>query len=367
MLNPNIESSSSSSYSDFYISFQYIFKALILVFFPSCLLQSSWLLGVYDNSLLFCGLSHTETENAVIEYNTLCQNGNDWACTLQKTSYNTKVCLILYYFSFCIHNIMRITGIFYKKLFYFMEFVPEIYISGILNIFLYIVLLCYANSVPRHFDNSMVEFESSFGAAFICCMFHICDICMLLFKNTHFESIRLIQQMSHQDQVSFLTLFTQLVLNIPLFLKPDNFGGQNMLPLLGICWLFYKEELIYLFFMSFSIFSLFVGTFKLSMMQQTIYETPTQIIVDVVSIFMFVMHCLSMCFLYFAKHSNTLLNTPNTLNTSNTNTEESNQSRKSLKKHLHTIRAAQNLVHESRNTKEQTEDEKTSNKTFTIA
>lgn len=338
MLPRNSERSDHSSVTISAI-FQNIFKTLILLIFPFCLYESSWLVGSHNHQIIYCGLDHTIQESEIIYYDDLCQNSS-WACELQTTSYNTKVAMILYYVIYSIYCFFYTLAQVHKRFSIHLSKIPELAISLPLNILLYIALLCYANSIPHKFDNTLVEFDSSFGIAFICCLLHIADVfqCIL---HTHFTPTQIteytlsyvqsVKSLCVTSQALFALLTTQVLLNIPLFVKPDNFVLQNVSPLFGISWIFCKSKMMFHTYSYLTIFTIFINTFNISMMKQTKYETTSEILVNVIFVFVFVLHFASLGLLYLID-----------LSDSNENTQ-SESHKPSLKTHLHTIQAAKRL------------------------
>ena len=339
---PNNVQRSDASYTPRTIPFiQNIFKCLIILIFPACLLEPSWLVGSYEDSVIYCGLTHTVSDNRIIQYDSLCNNNVKWACELYSTAYNTRVCLIIYYVLYTLYTTLQFISILYPRILQYLKHIPEAYIIPPLNIFLYIILLCFANFIPHKFENTLVEFDSSFGVAYICCNLHIADSIQTI-GHTLYTSFEIQESMTRfYDKIKglsiierslFISCTLQLFLNFPLFLKPDNFSPQNISPLFAILWIFQKQITLYYTYISLTLFVLFSNTFRLSMMKQSKYETATEVFVNVIFVSMFILHFVSLGLLYLTQHAYT-----------QSNSEETTQ-RPKLSKHLHTIKAANRLT-----------------------
>ena len=343
--------------------YYFIFKFAIALLFPACLLESSWLTGSYNNVIIYCGLKHTTVQNTIVQYDTLCET-QDWSCQLRDVSYVTWVSLVIYYtlfisytFAFLLRMYSKVVGVYMKK-------VPEIAISSPLFLLLYTTLLYYANSIPHKFENTLVEFDSSFGVAFICCMFHMCDTLLTLLRmyKTPLEihkylqdNINSLTRIPALQRVTVGVLTTQITMGIPLFMKPDNFVIQNIIPLFGIYWIYNPSHNLLLYtYVQLTCLNIFINTFKMSMMKQTQYETASEIIVNVFFVIDFVLQIISILLIGIMNY------------TKNDIPEQSHTEPKktpSLKKHIHTIQAARDLttLH-----KKEEDDEKHTSGRFTI-
>lgn len=341
---------------------QCIFKCLIILIFPACLLESSWLVGTHNNSIIYCGLSHTISNNNVIQYNTLCNTGYTWACELSVTSLNTKVCLLIYYFSYLTYTIVYIFSFFSSRILRYTRYIPELYLILPLNIFLYITLLCFANFIPHKFDNTLVEFDSSFGVAYICCNLHIADtlqsVSHVIFTSFEINDFftkfyQKIKSFTITEQYLLSCCIIQLALNLPLFLKPHNFNPQNVSPLFALIWIFSKYDILYNTYITLCFFTLFSGSFKLSMMKQSKYDTATELCVNILFVCMFILHFISLTLIYLIQHT-----IPN-------KTEPSPKHTPSLSKHMHTIRAAHRITHNHNQNNNPSQIHETENNTNT--
>ena len=219
-------------------------KIIILLFtFPMILLERSWLIGIYQNKVIYCGLSDTLYENQLISYNHICNNNREWACSLYHISSNIKICLIVYYIIFSLYSIY-FTICIYKHKFYFKY---SEYVSVCLNIFFYITLLTYANLIPHKFDNTLVQFYSAFGVSFICCVFHMFDN-YLYFIRSHLDTylsqfLEFFYSFKLCDKVFLTLLMSQIFFTLPSFIISVNW--QNTTPLCGIFWIFSKTQTLY--------------------------------------------------------------------------------------------------------------------------
>ena len=276
--------------------FKFILKGCILLIFPMVLLENTWLVGAYNDSIIYTGLTHTISNGIIIEYSELCTDNKQWACDLHSLSYNTKVCLIIYLFSFLLHTIFTAWAILSSRIKHIVN-QTEPFISTSLNLFLYIILLVYANIIPHKFDSTLVEFESAFGVAFICCILHIVhsfiSVSERYITSTQIEEIsshliKTTMQLTLPGKLLLGTLSIQLIFTLPLFIK--HLTWQNTTPIYGILWLFYQNDILYTSYISLISLTLFIDTFNISMMKQTQYETATELMVNVIFVIIFILH-----------------------------------------------------------------------------
>ena len=331
-------------------------KYIIFFIFPICFFESSWLVGSYNNNLLYCGLSHGIVNNEIVTYSSLCDM-NQYGCDLQNIMFDTKVCLIVYYVCFGLYTIILSIRLF--------KSIPEIVISSLLNVYLYIILLSFANNIPHQFDNYLVSFDSSFGLAYICCNIHIIDNIFCCFYHFYTQTeiqdkiqniYKSICSLNITTQILVISLFCELCLDLPLFTKPNNFDSQNTHPFIGLFWIVYKHEPLFLSFISLSLFTIFSETFTISMMKQVKYDTFSELFVNVIFVIRFILHFISLSLIYLSKHSLPALPP-----------SPPKPSEKKLKKHLHTIQAANRLVNDHNKTENIENNIQTSTPKFTIS
>jgi len=335
---------------------QHCCKYVIFFIFPICFFEQSWIVGTYNNKIIYCGLSYSILNNEVIDYPTLC-NLHNYGCDLQKIMFDTKICLIVYYVCFSVYTIIISLQIFKN--------IPELIISGVLNVYLYVILLYFANNIPHKFDNSLVSFDSSFGLSYICCNIHILDniFCMFYTLYTHQEIKEKITNIYNSIcslntiyQILIFSLLCEISLDLPLFTKPNNFDSQNIHPFIALFWIIYKHEPLYISFISLSIFTIFSETFTISMMKQAKYDTISELFVNIIFTIRFILHFISLFLIYLSKNSLPAL--PPT---------PPKQSEKKLKKHLHTIQAANRLAIDHKKNENIENIIETSTQKFTIS
>ena len=205
------------------------------------------------------------------------------------------------------------------------------FLSSIIStLYLYITLLVYANKIPHKFDNTLVSFHSAFGVAFICILLHIADTLLCIYEkyNPNFEFLH---SFHIQEKVALCLLFSQLCMNIPLFVT--NVSFQNITPTFGIMWIFQKNIHLLYIYTFYTLFSIFISTFHISMMKQTKYETPSEISENVFYILFFIFDFVCLGLLYIIHHSEP-----------NDNAQNDNTPKVSLKSKIETIQTQNKIV-----------------------
>ena len=197
-------------------------------------------------------------------------------------------------------------------------------------------------------------------------MFHMCDTLLTLLRlyKTPVQIHEYIQDGIHSltriptlQKVTICTLVTQMTMSIPLFIRPDNFVIQNVIPLFGIYWIYNPSYNLLLYtYVQLTCLNIFINTFKMSMMKQTQYETVSEIVVNVFFIIDFVLQMISMLFIGIMN---------STKNEAQDVTHTQPKKTPSLKKHIHTIQAARDLT-ALHDTHKSEEDEKHTSGRFTI-
>lgn len=330
------DQNTSNSQYPMHIIIQCILKFFILLFIPIALVQDAWVVGTYNNELIFCGLSHTTINGNIIEYNTTCtEQTRQWACDLYITSYNTKICIIVYYSLYALSSLFTLLQLFTKKDYYNIE----LNISILFNIFLYSTLLYFANNIPHKFDNTLVEYESSFGLVFICNIVNIIHTLLLVIYTFHKDCIYDFITTTYDKFESFNTpnkclsiiLTLQSLFTFPLFLK--HIFWQNFIQIFGLLWLYYKHNFLYNFYIILTIISIFIDTFVISMMKQTQYETNSEMFVNTLYIILFISRFIAIGFIYIGKYIEL-----------NTLTEQPTPKEPGLRKHIKSVQAQNRIL-----------------------